>query len=64
MNANKRKWNYVNANPNLTPAQVEDLVNSGGGPLTQVSETIGGMATIIVIGGLLLYFAPKFLKGK
>jgi len=57
----ERKWAYVNANPNMTPAQVEDLVNSGG-PVGAVVETVGGMAGIIVIGGLLLYFGPALLK--
>jgi len=57
----QRKWDYVNKNPNMTPQQVEDLIN-GGGPVADVVETVGGMAGIIVIGGLLLYFGPTLLK--
>lgn len=57
----ERKWAYVKANPNMTPAQVDDLVNSGGA-VSQVVESVGGMAGIIVIGGLLLYFGPSLLK--
>ena len=58
-----RKWNYVNANPNMTPQQVEALVNSGGGPLSNITESVGSLAAIIIIGGLALYFGPGLLKG-
>lgn len=57
----ERKWAYVAANPNLTPAQVADVIGSGN-VFTDIGSGIKSTAFWIVAGGLMLFFGPELLK--
>lgn len=50
------KWGYINSHPDLTPAQITDILDAA--PPGQFQAA----AMWIVIGGALLFFAPQLLK--
>lgn len=58
------KWGYINAHPELTPAQVDNVLNTDTTGIPAVFSSISNSATWIVIAGLLLYFAPKFFNSR
>lgn len=64
----QNRWNYINNNPQLTPAQVQDILQAGGADVTggmgDAIKGVGNMAAMIVVGGLLLYFGPMLLAAK
>ena len=58
----RQKWEYINGNPNLTPQQVQEVLESEGSGLG-----IGNSVTWLVIGGVALLMLPQVLtamKGK
>lgn len=56
----ERKWAYINANPDLTPEQVAEVLESDA-PIPGLGS-IKGIAVWIVIGGALLLFGPELVK--
>lgn len=58
----QRRWQYIEANPGMTPQQVTNILDSTG-PAGAAVAGIGNLAFWIVVGGLLLTFGPKLLEG-
>ena len=59
------RWNYIRANPDMTPEQATAILNSSGADVTggfgDAMGEVGKLATWIAVGGLLLYFGPMLL---
>lgn len=56
----KRKWDYIQGQKNITPEQVQGVLNSGA-PVPLLSD-VKSMAIWIVIGGVLFFFGPGLIK--
>lgn len=57
----ERKWGYVADHPEMTPAQVADVIGAGN-VFTDIGAGVKSTAFWIVAGGLMLFFGPDLLK--
>lgn len=65
----RAKWDYINAHPELTPPQVQAVLDSSpaGDPIGAMGAGVSNAATWLVIGGVVLIALPSVLqslKGK
>lgn len=57
------KWDYIKANPDMTPDQVADLISSGGGGMFDGTFSGASNAAMwIAIAGALFVFGPRVMK--
>jgi len=62
----ERRWQFVKANPGMSPAEVNKLIGEGSA-FTALASPLGevkGLIAWIVIGGAIIMFLPGLLKGK
>ena len=60
----RAKWTYINSHPELTPPEVQAVLESGGAdnPIAAFSGAASNAATWLVIGGVVLVALPHVLQ--
>jgi len=56
-----KKWEYIQANPNLTPEQVAQILKTEEGGIVPTGET-GNTVMWILIAGAVILIGPSLVK--